>query len=256
MLKTTFVYLHIAERPEEFVPYSKRFVDTYLQFPPGIEHELIVVSCAGVLNQQARDIFGPLNCKFDEYLEGGWDIGAHQFMAGRVDCDFMVCCTSRTYFWKANWLRRFVEAREQHGEGLYGAAGSYEISPHIRTCFYGVNPKIYREFPHKINSRPRGVYFERGKWNFTKWFEERGGRTWMVTWDGVYPKSEWRSPANIFRRGDQTNLIAWDKHSKLYASATPGQRKELENQADGLYCGYLGKFRHFCDRYVFRKFKR
>jgi hypothetical protein len=78
----------------------------------------------------------------------------------------------------------------------------------------------------------------------------------MVTWDGVYPKSDWRSPVNIFRRGDQTNLIAWDKHSKAYAQATPGQRKELENQADGLYCGYLGKFRHFCDRYVFHEFRQ
>jgi hypothetical protein len=254
-MKPTFVYLHIAEKPEEFVPYSKRFVQTYLQFPPGIDHDLIVVSCAGVLNQQTKDIFAPLRCTFDEYLEGGWDIGAHQYMAHRTSSDFIVCCTSRTYFWKTDWLRRIVEAREQYGEGLYGSAGSYEISPHIRTCFYGCNPKIFREFPHKIDTRTKGVYFERGKWNFTRWFEEKGGKAWMVTWDGVYAKPEWRCPPNIFRRGDQTNLIAWDKHSKIYELATPGQRKELENQADGMYCGLPGKIKRFGDRYVFHKFR-
>jgi hypothetical protein len=253
-VRPTFIYLHIAERPEEFVPYSKRFVESYQQCPPGIEHDLIVVSCKGALTEEARRLFAPLRCSFDEYFEGGWDIGAHQFMAGKVDSEFMVCCTSRTYFWKRDWLRRLVQAREQYGEGLYGSAGSYEIAPHIRTCFYACNPRVFREYPHKIDTRTKGAHFERGKWNFTRWCQATGRKAWMVTWDGVYPEEEWRTPPNIFRRGDQSSLLAWDKHSLHYAGASQGQRRELERQADGIYSGTLGKAKHFYDRYIRQDF--
>ena len=243
-LKTTFVYLHIAHNPEEYVQHSERFVETYLQYPPGIEHDLVVVVCGAALDQKAKDIFAPLKCTFIECLQGGWDVSYHQRMAKIIDADFMVGCTSRTYFWKAGWLKRFVEAREQFGEGLYGSAGSFEVSPHIRCCFFGCNPKIFREYPHEIDTRKKTGQFECGKLSFTRWFK---GKAFMVTWDGVYRQPEWRIPPNIFRRGDQSNLIAWDKHSRIYANASPRKKKILERQSDGRYTGPFGKVKRAID---------
>jgi hypothetical protein len=141
-------------------------------------------------------------------------------------------------------LKRFVEARKQFGEGLYGSAGSFEVSPHIRCCFFGCNPKIFNEYPHEIGTREKTFQFECGRLNFTRWFK---GKAFMVTWDGVYEQPDWRKPPNIFRRGDQSNLIAWDKHSKVYASASPRGKKILERQADGCYTGLFGKVKRAID---------
>jgi hypothetical protein len=252
-MKTTFVYLDIAHDPA-YEQHSREFVETYLQFPPGIEHELVVGTVGGDANAWARsrEIFGRLNCLFKSEPPEGWDITHHQSIAKTLDCDFAVFCTSRTYFWRAGWLKRLVEARLQLGEGLYGSVGSYEVNPHIRTVLFGCNPQALRDFPHLVDTRQKAGWFEAGKWNFTGRFN---GRAYMVTWNNVYLQPDWRTPPNIFRRGDQSNMLAWDKHSKIYAEASPAQKKELEKQADGLYRGYSGKFRHFCDRYLFHKFR-
>jgi hypothetical protein len=250
-LKTTFVYLHISGK-EEFAGHSKKFVDTYLKYPAGVEHDLIVGICGTQFNQNEREIFAPLKCSFIQLEDAAWDVSAHQQIAHIIDSDFMVCCTSRTYFWKAEWLKRFVEARIQFGDGLYGSAGSFEFAPHIRCCFFGCSSKAFRDYPHKIDSVRKAGWFECEKhtilgapsWNFTRQFKEKA---YMVTWDGIYQQAKWRTPPNIFRRGDQTNLLAWDKHSRIYADAKPGKKKLLEKAADGCYNGLLGKVRKVID---------
>ncbi len=55
----------------------------------------------------------------------------------------------------------------------------------------------------------------------------------MVCWDGTYGRDEWRKPANIFRRGNQSNVIAWDHHCDIYLTSTPERQQELRNWADG-----------------------
>ena len=56
---------------------------------------------------------------------------------------------------------------------------------------------------------------------------------WVVTWDGVYGESEWRIPENIFRRGDQSNSLLFDRHFDLY-EATDSEGKLLHaSMADG-----------------------
>ncbi|HEY3932571.1 MAG TPA: hypothetical protein VGM58_09415 [Verrucomicrobiae bacterium] len=242
-LKITFVYLHISGR-EDFLGHSKKFVDTYLKYPAGVEHDLIIGVCGVPLDKKAAEIFAPLKCTFIRLENAAWDISAHQQIAHIIDSDFMVCCTSRTYFWKAGWLKRFVEARKQFGEGLYGSAGSFEFNPHIRTCFFGFNPMRLREYPYVIDTRKKAHFFECRKWNFTKRF---GRAAFMVTWDGVYQQANWRTPPNIFRRGDQTNLLTWDKHSRIYADAKPSKKKILERDADGFYNGLMGKARKVID---------
>lgn len=249
-MKTAFIYLDIAHDPS-YESHSRRFVETYSQFPAGVDHELVIGIVGAEANAEARSRknFASLKCTFQTEPVAGWDITHHQSISKNLDCDFAVFSTSRTYFWRAGWLKRLVEARIQFGEGLYGAVGSYEVSPHLRTCLFGCNPKALRDFPHLVDTRPKAGWFEAGKWNFTKRFNHRA---YMVTWDGIYQQADWRTPPNIFRRGDQSNMLMKDKHSNLYAEATLKRKQILERQADGKYAGLLGKCWRLLDECRFK----
>jgi glycosyltransferase involved in cell wall biosynthesis len=220
---------------------ARKFSDTYRLFPPGVEHQLVVVCCNGPASDQLTQLFKGSPATFAIYRGGGWDCGAAQETAQTADCDFLVIANARVYFQRAGWLRRLAEARVEFGEGLYGASASYEtlpfvpgeLNPHIRTSFYGYNPKIFRQYPHLIDSRDKCYKFESGAWNFTRWFQARGNPCRMVTWDGCYEKQEFRKPPNVFRKGDQSNLIIRDGQTDMYAQATAQRRSELETFANG-----------------------
>jgi hypothetical protein len=222
---------------------AERFVQTYKQFPPQIEHELLVVCCNGPHAAgygPATTLFKGLASRFATYDGGGWDIGAGQSIAHRVDADFLVCANAGVYFHRAGWLRRFAEARMEHGEGLYGASASYEpspfvqgrLNPHIRTSFYGCNPETFRQYPFKIDSREKSFKFEAGEWSFTQWFEQQGLPAYLVTWDGSYQKQDFRKPPNVFRKGDQSNTLVYDRYMEMFALADPQLRQVQEAYAN------------------------
>jgi hypothetical protein len=49
----------------------------------------------------------------------------------------------------------------------------------------------------------------------------------LVTWDGFYLRDEWRKAPNIFRRGDQSNCLMFDRHHEIYEASTPQQKIRL-----------------------------
>jgi hypothetical protein len=220
---------------------ARKFADTYRLFPPGIEHQLLVVCCNGPVTEHVSKLFQGAPTNFAIYRGGGWDCGAAQETAQTVECDFLVIANARVYFQRPGWLRRLAEARAEFGDGLYGASASYEtlpfipgeLNPHIRTSCYGYNPKIFRQYPHRIDSREKCYKFESGAWNFTRWFEERGDSCRIVTWDGCYHKQDFRTPPNVFRKGDQSNLIIRDGQTDMYEQANAQRRAELQMFANG-----------------------
>lgn len=221
------------ERRMEFDDCSKRFVETYSKFQSGFPHKLYVV-CSGKRDSACEAIFKGVDVEYDQYDGGGWDIGAEQYMAGKVREPFIVSMTTRTHFARDGWLKKLMDARFQYGEGLYGSTGSYERSAHIRTAFYGVDTWMFREYPHIIDTREKGFRFESGEWSFTKFIQSMGYPTLMVTWDGIWSQKDWRKPKNGFRTGNQSNLIAKDRHTIMYDTASESRKEELRRSADGL----------------------
>ena len=228
-----YVVNPVSTTREEFNACARRFADTYRRFPGDWPHRLYVVCCNGPLDQEARDTFAGLNVTFDTYDGQGWDIGCEQYMARKCVADFVIGMTARSYFHRRGWLKRFIEARNTFGMGLYGTTGSYEVAPHIRTAFYGVDTLLYVLYPHIIDSRQKGFYFESEDWSFTRFVSSLGYPCLMVTWDGCYAQGDWRKPANIFRSGDQSALLVFDRHSLIYERADPNVRVMLKSAADG-----------------------
>ncbi len=236
-MKIAVLYVRVLVRadpkaPMHF-PYEKaheRFLATYKQFRPKIPHDLIVVNCG------SHDDYTPFDDVVDRYFyyDGfGWDCGTYQAIVPSLEYDLVLCLNTISYFWRDNWLEPFVAAFDKHGKGVYGATGSYESHPHLRTPSIAVSPKLLREYPLLVTSRKSCIQFESGPTNFTLWAESAGYPTMMVAADGVYSKADWRKPENVFRKGSQHNCLIWDRHTLLWQEADDGLKARLTKAADG-----------------------
>jgi hypothetical protein len=229
-MKVTVVMVRVVTKPE-YRHSEQRLLDSYLKFDAGYGHELVIIDRCG----DSPDDVKATHLRYD--LQG-WDCGAWQFSGRNIDADLLVCLNSSTYITGAGWLKRFVDAVEAHGDGLYGPLASYEINPHIRTPCMVFQPHIIRQYPAQVMDRLDTYRMEvfgypGGTPNFTMWVRSKGWQTRLVTWDGDYDLPEWRKPDNIFRRGDQSNLLVRDRHADAYEVSSEEGKRVLEGLADG-----------------------
>lgn len=209
----------------------ERWLAAYKKHTAGHPHELAIINRYADNPDNMFD--GAIHFK---YSGGGWDCGSWKFAGKHIDTDLLVCFNSSTYVTGPGWLKRIVEAVERHGDGLYGPMASYEVCPHIRTPCMAFQPHVINDYPMEVESRPDSYRFEsfgfgNGVPNFTQWTRQKGLATMMVTWDGEYDQPQWRTPPNIFRRGDQSNLIVHDRHVEAYAASSPEGKAYLEKLA-------------------------
>lgn len=254
--KITLVYICPVEScGMVYFNYARRFVASYHDFPPEMEHEIIIVSNGGKPDEKTRTIFSSIkNAKLVENDNVGWDIGAFQKFAGLIECDLMLCLGASIHFHKKGWLKRMVEAWREKGRGVYGTSCTYEISPHIRPSFIMLDPKLFLAYPYKIRSRKDCLDFESGwrrrKMNFNVWSENLGYANWMVTWDGIYGIKEWDSPDDVFRKGNQLSMLAFDHHADDFDSADVDRKNFLHNLA------YFTKGKPIVSQYAVRLYRR
>jgi hypothetical protein len=239
-MKVAVVFVRVVTKPE-YTHGAIRWLASYRENDPGYPHRLVIINRYA---DSPDEIFEGVN-KWDgrttEYLRydgGGWDCGAWKFAGQNIDTDLLVCFNTSTYITGNDWLIRFVQAVEEYGDGLYGPLASYEIQPHIRTPCMIFQPHVVRGYPHEVNSRDDTWRFEVFGFppeniNFTQWVRNKGLQTRLVTWDGVYDLPDWRKPPNIFRRGDQSNLIVKDRHCEAYEVSDAEGKLKLEHLADG-----------------------
>jgi len=173
------------------------------------------------------------------YHGQGCDFGSYQHYAKHVatENEFMVCMTTRCFAWKAGWLRRLVECREKHGLGLYGTSASREGGRlHVCTRAFGMDSDVWKQYPHTIDSRDQGTFVEIFGGNLMEWHWSKGLPAYVVNWTAeTCEPNRYFEPDNIYRLGDQSNLLVKDKHSLIYDEASPERKKELERMCfDGI----------------------
>lgn len=230
-MRPTVVFVRVVNKPE-YQHGEQRLLDSYLKFDVGHPHDLVIIDRCGDSPDDVPD------AKHMRYDGEGWDCGAWQFAGRNIETDLLVCLNSSCYITGDGWLKRFVDAVEAHGDGLYGPMASREINPHIRTPCMAFQPRIIRDYPEQVLDREGTYRFEvfgypNGTPNFTMWVRSKGWQTRLVTWDECYDLPEWRKPANIFRRGDQSNLIVRDRHADAYEVSSEEGKRVLERLADG-----------------------
>lgn len=220
---------------EEFEAY--RFVQTYLRFPPGFLHDTIVIVNGGLPTSDIAHKFSPIpNCRFFSHDDSGWDIGAYLALAKSAhvaEYSFMFCLGGPSYFQRAGWLKQMWDAWVKYGPGMYGTLSSFEIRPHLCTTGFAISPEMLRQYPHPVVERLARYEFEWGKG--AMWHRVRAMRrpVMLVTWDGVWAQPQWRTPPNIYRRGDQSNCVTYARHADEYYKASPEMRERMSFLVDG-----------------------
>lgn len=235
-MKVAVVFVQVGHAKPEYQHGEHRLVDSWVKYQSGHPYTLCVINRYSDPNPDS-DLFPGQVMKL-LYTGGGWDCGAWQFAGKNIDADLLVCFNSSTYVTGDGWLKRFVDAVKENGDGLYGPLASYEIVPHIRTPCMIFQPHVINDYPVEVNSREDTYRFESFGFskdvpNFTQWVRQKGLVTLQVTWDGVYDLPQWRHAPNIFRRGDQSNLIVKDRHCEAYEVSTVEGKRVLEALADG-----------------------
>ncbi len=228
-MKITVVMVRVVTK-EQYRHGEQRLLDSYLKFKGDVAHDLVIIDRCG---DSPDDVPGAIHMRYDG---GGWDCGAWQFAGRNIDTDLLVCFNSSTYITCHLWLKRFVQAVEKYGDGLYGPLTSNEVVPHVRTPCMIFQPKIINDYPKTVETREDTYRFESMGWpdltpNFTQWTARHGYETRFVTLYGVYDQREWREPANIFRRGSQSALLVKDRHCDAYEASDADGKRFLEGLA-------------------------
>ncbi len=248
-MKTVIVYPVPLDTPEvwqTFKPFVERFCRSFREYPPLGGAVVQPVFCNDD-SYEATELLelipeaSRLRPMF--YAGGGCDIGCAQLVADSTHGNpFLICMTTRCYFHRAQSVSMLVEARQQHGPGLYGCSASHEGGRlHLCTRAYALDAEDLRAYPHRIikrgGERGGGTFFETGAnnpdGNLLEWMERRGRPGRLVFWDGVREKPDWFTVPNRFRNGDQSAMLVHDLHTDTWKGAPADQKKILSQWSDG-----------------------
>lgn len=223
----TVVIVRVVGKPQ-YEPGAQRWLASYLRYKPEMKHRLVVIERYA----DGDDSFKPFATETVRYDGGGWDCGAWQFAARNLNSELLVCFNSTTQIMGERWLERFTDAVEAHGPGLYGPMASLEVAPHIRTPCMVFTPDVMNAYPGQVNSREDTYRFESmgfaGIPNVSLWTRAQSKPVKMVTWSGVYDLADCRTPPNVFRNGDHSDLIVKDKHAEAYEASNAAGKAYLE----------------------------
>ncbi len=204
--------------------FAARFVATWHEFPCGEECRTLILCNGGPLRSSRSLIFAGLKPKpsfFPRQNDPGWDVTAYIHAAKTVcaEADMMVCLGESAYFHRAGWLKRFREAWEKHGPGMYGAFSSNTIRGHLNTNGFAIAPKMLASWHDPLRNKKERYRFEHGENALWRRLEKFGYPVKLVTWDGEWGHDDWRKPQNIMWRGNQSNCLFWCNHVDRWNAA-------------------------------------
>lgn len=210
----------------QFFDLALNFIQSYMLFPAGIEHQVVVVCNGAPVTDEAQCLFSDIpNCSFLEHDNSGYDCGAFQKAAREVPADLMVFFGATAYVRGKGWLARMADARNKRGDTLYGTMGNrgddrFGVQPHIRTTGFWLSPALFNLYPHQVTKPEHRYAFEHGSDCLTTWIRKRGLNPLVVGWNGEYMMEQWDSMGG-YHQSNQFNLIAGDRMSRVPYGSDP-----------------------------------
>jgi hypothetical protein len=185
-VKVELVYIFPNLKSALYEPLARRFVRSYMEFPPGEHaHQLTVVVNGSPPNDRQKQLFEPLPVIFRDHNNYGKDIGAYFSVASDTDADLLICLGAPLHFHKPGWLDRIVDVYMQGGPGLYGCWGFDQPNPHIRTTAFWLPPLLLAGYPHSLDNNHRYQFEHGSKTSILQWTLKCGFPVFMVTWSEV-----------------------------------------------------------------------
>lgn len=233
-MRISIVYTAVTNGPLT-ENYCARFAATFREFPPGVECEIVVACNGGPLPKSTSLIFSGMSAKmFPRVNDPSWDLGGY-FDAARgpcADADMLLCLGESNYFHKEGWLKRLVDAWENHGPGMYGPFASNVVRAHLQTTAFCCSPTLLKQYPIRVCDKASRYALEHGEQSLWRRTAARGMPVRLVTWDGDWEPRMWRKPPNILWRGDQSNCLWWSNHTDRYRDADSKRKLNWARSAD------------------------
>lgn len=210
------VYVYPMVDMRRYYQLAKRFVSTYRQFTPKIEHSMWVVANGFDPSPHDQHVFDGVPVKWLVHDNQGWDIGAFQYAAEVVSCDLLVCMGANCHFHRHGWLERMADVYVENGPHFYGTRGFfYPPGHHIRTTCFWMHPELLKSYPRYVCSTHASRYdFEHGVGSMTNWVEQSGLKCLVATWDDVVGIERWHEGF-----GPVTTCLVYDQ----WTNAGPGK---------------------------------
>ncbi len=234
-----------------------RFVESYRRHDAGVEH-IVAVALKGLRAGQDRSpwerALAGVSHELLEMPSGVLDLGSYRQAAERVKAERYCFVNTGSEVLRDGWLGHFDRHLRCAGVGLVGAAGSYESAyssaprplrpfrrdfapfpnPHIRTNGFALRREVLTSLDWPLPRRKLEAWrLESSRCGISAQVRERGLELVVVGRDGrAYPSERWRESAT-FRSGDQLNQMLGDTRPRVYDTAAPGRRLQLERMAWG-----------------------
>lgn len=218
-MKIACVYI-VPPDSETSAAYAARFLDSYHAFPPGEDHETVIVLNSTKRSCQIECLFSSMpHLYFLEHDNSGFDIGGFQLASRTVPCELMIFFGVSAYFRHPNWLVKITDAFQRCGPAQYGAMGNagdprFGVQPHIRTTAFWLPPILFNRYPIRVNCSQQRHPFEHGPQCLTTWLKGQGIESWVVSAIGEHPLAHCDKFPGGFHRGTQHNLLMGDRLSE------------------------------------------
>lgn len=254
--------VHLVWAPLGPEPFE-RFLRSYRDHPPGIEHRLVLV----FKEFRDSDHSAPWDAAAAqvahvrvEMPEPVLDVGAYRRVALAADAHRLCFTNSNAEVLADGWLSALDRALDEPHAGMVGATGSWESAysaapiwlkplrrrhfrpfpnPHLRTNAFMLDRQLVLDldWPDVGTSKLAALRFESGRRSIGAQVLERGLSIEVVGRDGRrYAWQEWPA-SGTFRSGDQSNLLVGDNRTAQYRDAEPARRRELTRFAWGEAAG-------------------
>ncbi|MDW5593647.1 hypothetical protein VSS74_04825 [Conexibacter stalactiti] len=254
--------VHLVWAPLGVEPLQ-RFLRSYNDRPPGLDHRLVVV-----LNGfEPGPLPAPFAAALDELPHEALrparsiqDLAAYRLAAGHVAWAESICfVNSHSEPLADGWLALLHEQLHAPGVGIVGATGSHESTfsaaprplkplralqyppfpnPHLRTNGFMLRRDDMLALDWRIGrSKSAAHQLESGKRGITRQLAARDRAARVVDRDGrAHPPEEWPA-SGTFRSGAQERLLIADNRTRQYADAAPRERERLARMAWGAAAG-------------------
>ncbi len=120
--------LYLA-RKAEGIDAFRSFIQSYITYPAGIEHDLVVIF-KGYEGEEdlksARAEFALLTYISIELPDEGFDLGSYLETAKNLTHEYICCFNTFSKILSTDWLKKFYSHIVQPNVGIVGATGSYE----------------------------------------------------------------------------------------------------------------------------------
>src|SRR3954463_7092791 len=120
--------VYLARGAEGTAPLRK-FRDSYLSYPAGLEHELVVAYKGYAADSDiaaSQSVLSGVEHRSLVLPDDGFDIGAYLRAAETLEADYLCFLNTFTEIRSADWLQSLYRHAADSHVGLVGAMGSYE----------------------------------------------------------------------------------------------------------------------------------